>query len=382
MNFTLTDEQEQLRKTVIRFAEDELNAGARERDQQQVFDRDLWQKCGELKLQGLPVDEAYGGRGVDPLTTAIGLEALGYGCHDSGLAFAVCAHLLACVIPVWKHGSEEQKQRFLPGLCDGTLIAANGMSEPKSGSDPFSMATRAEPDGDGFRLNGTKTFISNGPVADVAVIYAMTDPEKGYHGGVTAFLVERGTPGFQASERFDKMSLRTCQMSELVLDDVYLPAEAILGQVGGGAFLFTQSMEWERICLVANHVGKMERLLERAVKQARTRTAFGQKVGKFQAVSHRIVDMKVRLEAARLLTYKAASRLGKARDIAMDASITKLFVSESLVTSAMDAVRVFGGYGVLTEYDVERDLRDAIASTIYSGTNDMQRNIVAGWLGL
>lgn len=382
MDFSLTEEQRLLRKEIIRFAEKELNTCARERDREQVFPRDLWLKCGEMGLQGLPVDEDYGGIGADPLTTALSLEALGYGCHDGGLVFAICAHLLACVVPVWKHGTEAQKHRYLPGLCDGTLIAVNGMTEPGSGSDAFSMATRAVPDADGFRLSGTKVFSSNGPVADLAVIYAVTDPERGYLGGVTAFLVETDTPGFQRGQKFEKIGLRSCPIGELVLEEVFVPQAAVLGGVGAGATVFTESMEWERICLVASHVGTMERLLERAVEYARTRTSFGQKIGKFQAVAHRIVEMKVRLEASRLLTYKAASRLGSARDIAMDASITKLFVSEALVTSALDTVRVFGGYGLMAEYEVERALRDSIAGTIYSGTNDMQRNIVARWLGL
>lgn len=382
MEFSLTEDQRLFRKEIVRFAQKELNEGARERDRAQAFPHDLWLKCGEMGLQGLPVDEEYGGVGADPLTTAVALEALGYGCHDGGLVFSICAHLLACVVPVWKYGSEQQKQRYLPDLCSGRLIAVNGMTEPASGSDAFSMTTRAVPDGDGFRISGTKVFSSNGPVADVAVVYAVTDPERGYLGGVTAFLVDRDTPGFQAGQKFEKIGLRSCPIGELVLEDAYVPRTAVLGGVGAGGTIFTQSMEWERICLVASHVGKMEHLLEQAVEYARTRTAFGQKIGKFQAVSHRIVDMKVRLEAARLLTYKAASRLEKVRDIAVDASITKLFVSEALVTSALDTVRVFGGYGLMADYEVERALRDSIAGTIYSGTNDMQRNIVARWLGL
>ncbi len=382
MDFSLTVDQLLFRKEIIRFAEKELNEGAQERDRDQVFPRELWLKCGEMGLQGLPVDEAYGGVGADPLTTAVALEALGYGCRDGGLVFSICAHLLACVVPVWKHGSKAQKDRYLPSLCNGTLIAVNGMTEPASGSDAFSMATRAVRDGDGFRISGTKVFSSNGPVADVAVVYAATDPDRGYLGGVTAFLVDRDTPGFRAGQKFEKIGLRSCLIGELVLEDAYVPETAVLGSVGAGGTIFTHSMEWERICLVASHVGTMERLLDQAVEYARTRTAFGQKIGKFQAVAHRIVDMKVRLEAARLLTYKAASRLEKARDVAVDASVTKLFVSEALVTSALDTVRVFGGYGLMAEYEVERALRDSIASTIYSGTNDMQRNIVARWLGL
>jgi len=382
MDFSLNEEQKLLRKTIIRFAQKELNHGIRERDREQIFPHDLWLKCGEMGLQGLPVPEEFGGQGLDPLTTALVLEAFGYGCHDGGLVFAVGAHLLACVTPIWKHGSEEQKRRYLPGLCNGTLIAVVGMTEAGSGSDAFSMATRAEQDGDGFRLNGTKTFSSNGPVADVAVVYACTDPEKGYHGGSTAFVVEMDTPGFRTGQKYEKMGLRTCPIGELVMEDVYVPADAVLGGVGAGSIIFSQSMEWERTCLAACHVGTMERLLEQAIDYARTRKAFGQPISKFQAVSHRIADMKVRLEAARLLTYKAAWRLDRARDVAMDTSIIKLFASESLVATALDTVKIFGGYGFMAEYEVERALRDAVGSTLYSGTNEIQRNIIARWLGL
>jgi len=382
LNFDLTEEQNLLRNEIVRFAQKELSPGAAERDRDQAFSRELWRRCGAVGLQGLPVPEEWGGSGADPITTVVALEALGYGCDDGGLVFAVCAHLLACVVPIWKHGTEAQRRKYLPGLCNGELVAVNGMTEPASGSDAFAIATKAEPDGDGFRLNGMKTFSSNGPVADVAVVYAATDPEKGYTGGTTAFIVETDTPGFQHGQKFEKMGLRSCPIGELVFEDVFVPAENVLGGVGGGGPIFSQSMEWERVCLVATHVGKMERLLERSIDYARKRKAFGQSIGKFQAVSHRIADMKIQLEAARLLTYRSASRLDRARDVAMDAAITKTFISEALVDSALRAIRTFGGYGIMTEYEVERMLRDSVAGTLYSGTNDMMRNIIARWLGL
>ena len=382
MDFTLNEDQRLIRDATIKFSERELNEGAADRDRDQVFPHEAWLKCGEMGLQGLPVDEKYGGSGADPLTTALALEAFGYGCHDGGLVFAVCAHLLACVVPIWRFGNEEQKLRYLPDLCRGALIAVNGMTEPESGSDAFSMSSKAIAEGEGFRLNGRKMFASNGPVADVAVIYAVTDAERGYHGGITAFIVEKGTPGFSAGQKYEKIGLRSCPIGELVLEDAYVSADVVLGGIGAGSTIFTHSMEWERICIAACHVGKMESLLERTVEYARTRTAFSQKIGKFQAVSNRIAEMKVRLEAARLLVYKAASRIDKARDNAMDASIVKLFTSEALFDSAMDTVRTFGGYGIMAEYDVERFLRDSVAGTIYSGTNDMQRNIISRWLGL
>jgi alkylation response protein AidB-like acyl-CoA dehydrogenase len=382
MDFSFTEEQTILRKEIVRFAHLELNSGISERDRQQIFPRDLWLKCGAMRLQGLAVPEEYGGSGLDGLSSAIALEALGYGCRDAGLVFAIGAHLLSCVIPIWKFGTSEQKDRYLPRLCDGTLIAVNAMSEPGSGSDAFAMTTRADPVGNGFRINGTKTFSSNGPVADLALVFAITDGDKGYHGGVTAFLVEKGTAGFRTGQKFEKMGLRTSLIGELVFEDVYVPPDAILGGIGAGAMLFTHAMDWERVCLFASHVGTMERLMETAIEYARTRTQFGQPIGKFQAISHRIADMKVQLEAARLLTYKAAWRLEQTRSVSLDACIAKLFVSESLLSVALGTVQIFGGYGFMVDYEVERALRDAVGSTLYSGTSEMQRNIIARWLGL
>jgi alkylation response protein AidB-like acyl-CoA dehydrogenase len=382
MDFSLTEDQKILRKEIIRFAQKELNEGIRDRDHGQIFPHELWLKCGEMGLQGLPIPEEYGGSGQDPLSTAIALEALGYGCHDGGLVFALSAHILACAVPIWKFGSEEQKNRYLPNFCNGTMIAVNAMSEPNSGSDAFSMSTRAVPDGDGYRINGTKTFVSNGPVGDLALVFAITDPDKGYHGGITAFLVEKESPGFQAGQKFEKMGLRTSLIGELVLEDVYIPADAILGGLGGGSAIFIHAMDWERICLFAGHLGTMERLLEASIQYARTRVQFGQPIGKFQAISHKIADMKVQLEAARLLIHKAAWRLAKAKNASLDASIAKLYVSESLIKTTLNTIQIFGGYGYMEEYEVERALRDAVASTIYSGTSEMQKNIIARWLGL
>jgi hypothetical protein len=382
VDFALTEEQRLLRDEIIRFARQELNDGAAERDRTQTFPRELWRRCGEMGLPGLPVPESLGGAGLDPLSCAIALEALGYGCTDGGLVFSICAHVLSCVVPIWTHGTDDQKRRYLPALCSGEHIGVHAMTEPGSGSDAFALRTVATAEDGGYRLDGTKMFISNGPVADIVVVFAMTDAAKGYHGGVTAFIVERGTSGFSASTKIDKMGLRTSHLGELVFDGVFVPADAILGGVGGGSTVFTKSMDWERTCLFASQVGTMERLLETSIEYARTRRQFGQPIGKFQAVSHRLADMKTNLEAARLLVYRAAWRLGRSRTVSLDAAIAKLFTSESLLQAALATVQVHGGYGYMEEYGVERTLRDAVGSTLYSGTSEMQRNIIAGWLGL
>jgi L-prolyl-PCP dehydrogenase len=382
MDFSLSDEQKLLRENIVKFARRELNEGARDRDREQAFSRELWRKCAEVGIQGLPVPEEYGGSGFDALSCAIALEALGYGCHDGGLAFSLCAHLLACVVPLWKHGSAEQKRRHLSGLCDGSLIGMHAITEPDSGSDTFAMRTRARKEGDRWRISGAKTFVSNGPTGDLAVVFAVTDPGKGFHGGVTAFLVPTGVPGFSVGRKLEKMGLRSSPVGELFLEDVEVPEDAVLGAVGGGFAVFATAMDWERILLVATHVGATERLLETSIAYARTRSQFGQPIGKFQAIGHKIADMKTQLEAARLLLYRSAWRLEHARNASLDASITKLFVSETLLKAALDTVQIHGGYGFMVEYDVERALRDAVGATIYSGTSEMQRNIIARWLGL
>ena len=382
MDFSLTEDQQMLRDEIINFARQELNDNIIERDRAQAFPKELWLKCGEMGMQGLPVPEEYGGAGLDALSTAVALEALGYGCQDGGLSFSICAHLLACVIPIINHGTEEQKQKYLPRLSNGSLIAVNAMSEPGSGSDAYNMKTRAIKDGNGYRINGTKIWSTNGPVADLAVLYAVTDPEKGYYGGTSVFLVEKETEGFSPGQKFEKMGLRTSPIGEIVIEDMWVPDSALVAGEGAGTTIFTQSMEWERVVIGAKHCGTMQRLMEKAMNYANEREAFGQKISSYEAVSDKIVDMKVRLEASRLLAYNAATRLDKARDVAIDACMTKIFVSEALVQTAMDTVQIFGGNGFTTDYEVERSLRDSIGGKIYSGTNEIQRNILAKWLGL
>jgi len=382
LDFEWTPDQSTLRDKIIAFARKKLNDDVVDRDRAATFPRDLWLECGVLGLQGLPVAEELGGGGFDPLSTAIALEALGYGCRDGGLVFSICAHLLGCVVPVWKHGNDVLKRRLLPSLCDGRSIAVCAMTEPTSGSDAFAMSTRAEPVGDGFRIDGTKIFGTNAPVADLALVYAVTDRRKAPHGGITAFLVRTDAPGVRVSQRFEKMGLRSSPLGELVFDGAFVSADSVVGEVGNGTVVFSESMDWERIGLAASHVGTMQRLMERAVEHARTRTSAGRTIGKYQAVSHKIADMKTRLEASRLLAYRSASRIDRSHRRALDASIAKVFVSEALVQTALDTVQILGGYGYLTEYEAERALRDAVGSPLYCGTNEVLRNVIAGWLGL
>lgn len=382
MEFSLSPEQERLRREIVDFARSALNEGARQRDEECRFDREVWNRCCEAKLTGLAVPVEYGGRGLDSLTTALALESFGYGCVDGGLVFAVSAHLLAGAVPLWKHGNEAQRREILPQLCDGRAIAAIAMTEPESGSDVYSLSTRAVPQGDGFRIEGTKSLITNAPVADEAIVFALTDEGKGFHGGITAFLVDLESEGITRSAPMRSMSVRSCAVGELRFDHVFVPASRVLGNVGGGASVFTTAMDWERTCLFATHIGAMERLLETGLRFAKTRRVGGRPIGKYQSVANRLVDAKVRLEAARLLVYRAAWRLEHARTPSLDAAMAKLFTSEAHLAGAIDAVRIHGGKGLEIECDIERTLRDAMASTIYSGTSDIQRNIIARWLGL
>jgi hypothetical protein len=278
-------------------------------------------------------------------------------------------------------GTEEQKRQYLPGLCDGSLIGVQAMSEPGSGSDAFSLSTRAERRGDRYVLNGSKTFITNAPVADLFVVFATTDRARGF-AAISVFLVERGSSGLSLGRPLQKMGLRTSPMSEVFLDDCEVPVDNLLGRPGVGMALFNSAIDWERACILAGSVGTMQRQLEESIAYARERTQFGQPIGKFQAVSHRIVDMKMRLETARLLLYRLAWRKGRGRTSPMESALVKLYVSEAFVRSSLDALQIRGGYGYMTEFEVERDVRDAIGSRLYSGTSEIQRNIIAGSLGL
>jgi len=381
VDFSWSVEQLAYRQTVIEFAQKELNDRLIERDHDSEFSREAWQKCADFGLLGLPFPEELGGQGADYLTTMLAMEALGYGCRDNGLIFSLGAHLWSGATPIARFGTPEQKDRYLRGMIDGSLIAVQGMTEPGSGSDAYSLATTATQDGDGWVLNGSKTFITNAPVADVFVVFTSVDRSKGWL-GITAFIVEKDTPGLTVGKPFHKMGIRTSPMSELVFEDCRLPAEAMLAKRGSGMMVFNHSIEHERGAILAHTIGTMERQLEEAVAYARERRQFGQPIGKFQAVSHKLVDMKVRLESARLLVYRLGWEWDRGGGKAIDASMVKLVLSESWVQNSLDAMALHGAYGYMSEGQIEREVRDALASRIYSGTSDIQRNIIASQMKL
>ena len=381
MTSDLTEEQQHLQAGAVEFARTALTSDMIGRDRESAFDRGAWVKCAEFGVLGMPAAKAYGGLGMGLTDLLAVMEGLGYGTRDQGLLFSLNAHLWTNTIPIQIYGTEAQRQQYLPGLCDGTLIGANAASEPEAGSDIFGMRTRAVRDGDDYVLTGAKTFVTNAPVADLFVAYATIDPALGPM-GVTGFIIERDRPGLTISRHLDKMGLRTSPMAEVVFEGCRVPVAQRLGREGRGVEVFECSMEWERGCILASCLGVMRRQLEDCIRHARTRKQFGKPIGKYQSVANRLVDMRVRLDACRPLVYRIGALKDAGRPAMVEAAIAKLQVSESFVKSCLDAVQVFGGYGYMTEQQVERDLRDSVGSTLYSGTTEIQRNIIARGLGL
>jgi alkylation response protein AidB-like acyl-CoA dehydrogenase len=381
MEFSLSAEQRELKEAAVAFARAKLDIDLAKREEAGEFPVEAWRACARFGVQGLPVPVELGGGGSDVLTTVLVMEALGYGCRDNGLIFSLNAQMWSLELPLVKFGTPAQQRAYLPGLVSGELIGVHAMTEPESGSDAFGMRTRAERRGDDYLLNGTKLYITNAPVADVVLVFAV-DPGRPRPGNISAFLVDKGTPGFTVSRSLEKMGLRTSPMGEVVLADCLVPAGQRLGPEGAGMAIFNSSMGWERSCILASALGAMQRQLEACVGYARQRKQFGQAIGKFQAVSGKVADMYLRLEAARLLVYRAAWLAGQGKPAAAEAAAAKLFTSEAWVASSMDAIQIHGAYGYMKEAGIERDLRDAVAGTIYSGTSEIQRVILSRMLGL
>lgn len=376
-----TDEQRALRAAAV-----ELGAAVGkdhlDRDPGGDFSRDGWALVRESGLLGLPFPTEHGGLGADLVTTMHVLEGLGESCRDGGFPFSVTTHMVSTGVPLVRFGSAELKARYLPGVCSGSAIGAHAISEPDAGSDMMAMRTTAERGADGgYVLTGSKSFVSNGPVADTFVVYARTGT-PGAADAITAFLVERDSPGLHVGEPISKMGLRTSPLSGLFLDGVRVPADRVVGKPGAGFLVLDHVMKWEILLSFVVNLGEMEHRLRECVRHARSREQFGRPIGSFQAVATKLVDMRVGVETSRKWLYDTARKLMARKTVTTDIAITKLVVSEANLASSLAAVQLFGGYGYMTEYGLEKDVRNAVAGTIYSGTTEIQRQRIAAMMGL
>lgn len=381
MDFAWNRQQIEFKRKVIRFAQQSLTSDLIKQDKEEIFNRDAWQKCCEFGIHGWPIPVRYGGQNLDILTIACALQGLGYGCKDNGLLFAMNAHIWAGEMPLLTFGSEEQKDKYLPLLCREGWIASHAASEPQAGSDIYSLKTTAQKDGDKYILNGHKHYVTNGTIADLLIIFANVDPSLSKE-GLTAFVIEKDTPGLVVQKSTSTMGVRTAQVAEARLENCEVPASNRLGEEGAGLAIFNHSMEWERGFILASAVGTMERLLEQSIRYARTHRQFGQAIGKFQLVANKLVDMKLRLESAKAHLYKVAWMKQNKKMALLEASMANLYISEAWVQSSLEAIEIHGAYGYLTNTELERELRDAIASKFYSGTSEIQRVVIAKFLGL
>lgn len=379
MYLDLTDRQRQLQQDIHAAVREHLPGGTS--TGRAPFAREEWRTAGKLGLLGLCLPTEYGGGGLGALDTALALESFGRGCTDMGLVFAVSAHLLACAVPVRDFADPALREQLLPGLVSGELVAANAMTEDDAGSDVGNLTTTARRSGREYVLAGEKSFASNAPASDVLVTYAVTEPRDGFL-GISAFVVDRHTPGVEIVGPFQKMGLDSCPAGRVHFHDVRVPAENLLGSEGQGGLIFQHSMGWERACLFAGYLGLMERQLAQCVAHARTRRQFGRPLSAHQAVSHRIAAMRRRLEGARLLLYRACWLLDQDRADPAALALSKVAVSEAAVANGLDAVRVFGGRGYQSGEGVEATLRDAVPSTIFSGTNEIHNELIAQGMGL
>lgn len=381
MDFGWTIKQQHFREQVAEFAR-HLPDDVVERDAASIFSTESWKACAEFGIQGMFVPKEFGGQAsADILTSMHAMESMGKAYSDVGFLFALNAHMWTVQLPIQKFGTEHQKRYFLPKMCNGEWIGAHAVTEDQTGSDVFSLSTTAERCEGGYRLTGKKRLVTLGPIADLALVFATVDESKG-RWGVTAFLVESSSEGYRASANMPKMGLRTVPLGEIFLEDCFVPESNRLGAEGAGFALSQYSLEYERCCILASQVGAMQRQLDKAISFAKQRQQFGQPIGKFQSVSNRIANMKMRVETAKLLLYKVAWLKQQEKPAMLEAALLKLHLSECYVDSSFDAIRIHGGRAYLTDEGIERDLRDAVGGVLYAGTSDIQRNIIAKLLGL
>lgn len=380
MNLNIPEEYIDFGNSVYKFAKEKMAPRAEENDAKSEFSWENWRDLASMGLLGLPFPEQYGGSNASPLATSIAMEKVAEAGVDGGTTLGWGAHLILAGVPIWLIGTEAQKEKYLPKLASGEWIGGFGLTEPGSGSDAASMRTTAEKKGDRYILNGSKMFITNGPIGDLFVVFAITDKKKGNR-GISLFIVEKGFPGFSVGNNLKKMGNRTSTTSELYFDNCEVPAENLLGEENAGFVqIGKETMEWERSCMLSPLIGGMQFALDHCIKYAKERKQFGQPIANFQAIQHKLADMKTMVDASRLLIYRVACMKEKSKRAMLEASVSKLFVSESAVKVAYEAVQIFGGYGYIHEYPVERFYRDVRLSTIGAGSSEVQKMIIASEL--
>lgn len=375
MYFKLSDEHEMFRKTFRDFAENEVAPTAAERDEEERFDMDLFYKMGELGMCGLPWEEKYGGVGADFLAYVIAVEELSRVCASTGVTLS--AHVSLCSWPIWKFGTEEQKIKYLVPLAEGKKLGAFAITEPGAGSDAGGTKTTAVLDGDEYILNGTKIFITNAYYADTYVVIARTGPKELKHKSISAFIVEKGTPGFSFGKKEKKLGIRSSATYELIFENCRIPKENLLGKEGEGFKIAMMILDGGRNGIAAQAVGIAQGAYEYALNYAKERVQFGKPIAEQQAIQFKLADMATKIEAARLLTYQAAWLESSGYPYGKQSAMAKVFAGDTAMWVTTEAVQILGGYGYIREYPVERMMRDAKITQIYEGTNEIQRVVIA-----
>jgi len=377
MDFSLSQEQRMFRETVYRYGRDEIAPLCEEADLKGEFSFEIWRKLASLGILGLPLPEEFGGSAASILNCCLAGEALGHAGVDGGSLLAWGAHTYLCAHNIYAFGSEDQKRKYVPKLASGEWIGCMGLTEPGAGSDAASISTTALKKGDRYVLNGSKTFITNAPVADVFVVFANVNKAI-KHEGITAFIIEKGTPGLTTGKPFHKMGCKCSSTSEVFLTDCEVPEENILGGEGKGWFIALSGVEWDRCTLLSPMLGAALNNLDSCARYANERQQFKRPIRSFQAIQHRIADMKVFVEAVRLAVYRVASAKDNGQMLnPLQAAVSKVYAGDRGFEMASEAVQIFGGYGFMHEYPVERNFRDSKLAAIGGGTSDIMRMIVS-----